>query len=481
MPERARRKGWKYGHLTIRRAEGGKRLLEALLLNLDNGSAEIASTPIIDGGSKFSSVTSAIPAAHWAEQAVGDLWGLHASGHPRWKSLILHEAWPPDKFPFAVSADGPPSPRESKFLTVGGQGVHEIPVGPIHAGIIEPGHFRFSCIGEIVANLDIRLGYVHRGVEARLAAVPLRHARHVAESASSDSAVANALAHAQALEDLWGLEGPKRAAAVRTVALEIERVANHFGDLGALASDIGFALGAATFGRLRGAALGFGQTLSGTRFQRGFVCPGGLAWEVGDAQLRLLTQSLSELKPAAADACEILFENPGVQERLEGVGILKPSLADEFGMVGPTARASGSPYDARCHFAHALFPGLAVDVATETAGDAFARAEVRRKEVFSSLRLIEEVLAALPQGGSLVKTPETLPPSKTAIGIVEAWRGELIHWITTDEQGKISRYAIRDPSFQNWTGVAIAVRGNLVMDFPLINKSFNLSYSGSDL
>lgn len=481
LSARSKRKGSRFGHLAVRRDESGKRVLEGLLLDVDANTAEILSAAIPDGATEFPSITHAIPAAHWAERMVGDFWGLRATGHPRWKSLILHEAWSPKEFPFALPADGMPSPRETHFMKVSGEGVHEIPVGPIHAGIIEPGHFRFSCLGEVVANLEIRLGYQHRGVEARLTEMPWQQARHVAESASSDATVAYALAHAEAIECLLETPAPRRAAALRTLALEIERIANHLGDLGALGSDIGFILGAGAFGRLRGSALGLAQILSGSRFQRGFVCPGGLSWDVDRPKIDLLRTQVSLLKPQIEEACRLFFKNPGVQERLEGAGILQPSLAEEFGMNGPTARASGGAYDARRHFSHGLYPDLAVQVATEAAGDAFARAKVRRKEVFDSLRVIESIFESIPDGIARLDLPEALPTGGVGVAVVESWRGELIHWITTDGQGKIGRYVIRDPSFQNWTGLAIAARHNLVADFPLINKSFNLSYSGNDL
>jgi len=481
LSDRAKRAGFQYGHLTVRRHAGGERMLEALLLDVESGSVEVLSAPVPAGTSEFPSVTSVLPAAHWAERAVGDLWGLYAIGHQRWKSLLLHEAWPPDLFPFAIAQDGRPAARESYLMVVGGTGVHEIAVGPIHAGIIEPGHFRFSCLGEIIANLEIRLGYQHRGVEKRLTEVPWHHARHVAESASSDTTVANALAHSEAIEGLWDLEVPRRAAALRTVALECERLASHLGDLGGLAGDIGFALPAATFGRLRGAALGLCQTLSGSRLQRGFICPGGLAFGVDDKRIPELKADLAGLRPIVNEACELLLENPGVQERMEGTGVLPPHLAKEFAMVGPTARASGSNYDARLHFQHALYPGHAVEVASEAAGDVLARTLVRRKELEASIRVIEQVLGDLPSGPVITATPDRLPADKVAVSIVEAWRGSLIHWITTDADGTIGLYAIRDPSFQNWTGLAIAARHNLVADFPLINKSFGLSYSGDDL
>jgi Ni,Fe-hydrogenase III large subunit/Ni,Fe-hydrogenase III component G len=481
LPERVKRAGWRYGHIAVRRGAQGERLIEALLLNDNEGSLEVVSAPIPVGTQEFPSVTAALPAAHWAERAVGDFWGLYAVGHQRWKSLLLHEAWPRDFFPFADESDGSPAPREAHFMVVGGAGVHEIAVGPIHAGIIEPGHFRFSCIGEIIANLEIRLGYQHRGVEQRLASVPWRHARHVAESASSDSAMANALAHAEAIEGLCEIEVPRRAAAFRTLALEFERLASHLGDLGGLSGDIGFALPAATFGRLRGAALGLCQTLSGSRFGRGFICPGGLAFGVDDQRATALKAELAKLKPMVDEACELFLENQGVMERMEGTGVLPPHLAEEFAMVGPTARASGSRFDARRHFQHALYPGLATNVASEAAGDVLARTLVRRKEVEATFNVAEEVLGDLPEGPLLEPTPDQLPKDSVAVAVVEAWRGSLIHWVTTDADGAIGRYAIRDPSFQNWTGLAIAARRGLVADFPLINKSFGLSYSGNDL
>lgn len=478
---RIRRRGWRYGHLTIRRTEAGARHLEALLLNPPAGAAEVLSARIPDGATEFPSLTAALPAVHWSEQLIGDLWGLRAAGHPRWKTLFPVGTWAEDEFPCALPGEGPFSPRESRWMVVRGEGVHEIPVGPIHAGVIEPGHFRFSCVGEVIANLEIGLGYVHRGVETQLEALPLGHVRHAVEAAASDSSVAHAMAHAEALESLWGFAAPRRAAALRTIALEIERAANHLGDLGSLASDVGFALGAATFGRLRGAALGLGQRLTGSRFLRGYICPGGVARDLVADGVPAFLDDLARLRPDVEEALDLVFGNPGVQERMEGCGILIGSLADDFGMVGPAARASGRTYDARAHYAHGLYPHLTIEPATEAVGDVRARAKVRRAEARSSLETISELASGLPSGPHFAAPPAALPADRVAVGVVEAWRGELIHWITTGPRGEIRRYVIRDPSFQNWSGLAAAVRGNLVMDFPLINKSFNLSYSGNDL
>jgi Ni,Fe-hydrogenase III large subunit len=277
------------------------------------------------------------------------------------------------------------------------------------------------------------------------------------------------------------MDVPRRAAALRTLSLEIERLANHLGDLGALASDIGFALAAGTFGRLRGAALTLGQTLTGSRFQRGFICPGGVAWSVEDARLGQIGITLAELRPAAEAAIRLFFENVGVNERLADTGRLPQSAAEEVGVVGPAARASGVRTDARLWSRHGLYPEWPIAVASGSAGDALARANIRRQEAVTSMDCIEGVLADLPKGPVCAAIPEELPPNAVGVGVVEAWRGELIHWITTADQGSIARYSVRDPSFQNWKGLAIAVRHNLLADFPLVNKSFNLSYSGNDL
>lgn len=479
--------GWRFGHMTARVLDDGGLALEVLLLDIISGGGQLLSARIEDGSFEYSSLTPQVPAAHWAERAIWDFFGLKAVGHPRWKSLILHEAWPADLVPLRGSAPeyqpdgGSRISEDYAFMEVSGEGVHEIPVGPIHAGIIEPGHFRFSCLGEIVTNLEIRLGYQHRGVERRLTEVPWPKARYLAESASSDTSVGNALAHSVAVEQILDVVPPPRAQALRTIALEIERLANHLGDLGGLSGDIGYSPGATTFARLRGAALGLGELLTGTRIQRSYVLPGGVARDLADGNRSEFAWALSELTRKIEDSLALVLENPAVIERMEGTGRLSPSLAREFGMVGTAGRASGSGYDARTAFGHGVYPECAPVPAQRTTGDVLARAQVRGDEIITSLSLIAQLVDSLPDTPVQVSLNGVLPPSSVGVGVVEAWRGELIHWITTDEAGLIRRYAIRDPSFSNWTGLAIAVRGNLVADFPLCNKSFSLSYSGNDL
>jgi len=472
---------WRFGHLTARILPQGYPAVEVLLLNIKEGGGLIITVPLSGKELSYPSLTAEIPAAHRAERAIGDFFGIRAQGHPHWQTLILNsEAWPADFTPLSPTGLGQREPFA--FTEVVGEGIHEIPVGPIHAGIIEPGHFRFSCVGEIIVHLDIRLGYQHRGIEKRLSEMPWPHTRFLAESASSDTASGHALAHAIAMENLLEITPPPRAQYLRTMALEIERLANHIGDLGAMAGDIGYSAGAGLFSQGRGAVLALAQTLSGNRRQRYYIKPGGVNRDLTETGRQSLALGIRNLSQQMKELIPLLLENPAVIDRMEGVGHLTPKMAKDLGIVGPAGRASASHYDARASFAHGLYPAYTAVIPHRETGDVLARAQIKTEEILSSLDIIAHLLEKLPQGPIAVKPLEDkLPGDRVGIGIVEAWRGELIHWITTSPQGKISRYAVKDPSFNNWKGLGIAMRGNLVADFPLCNKSFNLSYSGSDL
>lgn len=473
--------GRRFGHLTARKIENNKLAIEVLLLDTNVNGGVIITAPLLDSELEYPSITAKVPSTHWAERALGDFFGLLAVGHPRWKTLILHNSiWPNDLAPLSPNKSINRKPYE--FMEVSGDGIHEIPVGPIHAGIIEPGHFRFSCSGEIITNLDIRLGYQHRGIEKKLADLPWQQTRFLAESASTDTAAGNALAHSIAIEQLLGINPPMRAQALRTIALELERLSNHGGDIGALSGDIGYSAGAALFPPMRGAVLALAQLLSGSRRQRYYIKPGGVARDIDDNRRKQLIKGLKDLDIRLQEILPLVLENSSVIERMEGTGRVSAELARDFGLVGPAARASGCKYDARRFYRHGLYPELAIETAMRNTGDALARTQIRADEIHTSIRIIREILDNLPDGSVYVDCQHhSLPPDSFGIGIVEAWRGELIHWVTTDNSGNISRYSIKDPSFNNWTGLAIAARGNLVADFPLCNKSFNLSYSGNDL
>ncbi|MBX9668147.1 MAG: NADH-quinone oxidoreductase subunit C [Candidatus Obscuribacterales bacterium] len=468
------------GRLGLITSIDGQQLV-TLVLNTTAGTAS-AWTSRVDGDT-YHSLSTVIPQSHWYERTVWDLFGLKPKSHPRLKHNLLHEPYSASVIPLRTGAIAPggDNHRQYHHLEVKGDGVYEIPVGPIHAGIIEPGHFRFSCLGEIILNLEIRLGYVHRGIEKRLTEVSWRKARFIAESAASDSGAAYALAHAVAIESIFGVEPSLRADYLRSLTLEIERVAMHIADLGGIAGDIGFLAIASSMARLRGDALALGELLTGSRFQRFFVCPGGVVHDPSPKSLLQIRTRAIKLRKDLVSVIDMFLSNQVACDRMQRVGRVSNKLAADFGLVGVAGRASGIKYDARMHFHHGAYLELNPKVAWTEQGDVFARVRVRIDELARSLELIDEILERLPSGSSLLDFPDRLPSNQIGVGIVEAHRGELIHLVFTNAEGHVSRYAIKDPSVNNWTALAIAVRNNLVADFPLCNKSFSLSYSGHDL
>lgn len=460
--------------------------LVTLLLSPASGKAELFVSPV--EGNSYPAMTPQHAQFHWFERALFDFFGVVAEGHPRFKHLILHEQYERDFFPLRTVAL-PENfvnqfSRRYEFLEVKGEGVYELPVGPIHAGVIEPGHFRFSCFGETIVNLEIRLGWVHRGVEKRLTEVPWQKAHFVAEAAASDTACANALAHAIAIESILEVEVSERAQYLRTIAFEIERLAMHTIDVGGISTDIGMLGVSSAMGRLRGKALGLADLLCGSRFLRGFILPGGVR-PLKNVNLAEMKSLVISLRRDLQEVLSIFSENQMAIERMKDIGKLSTSLAREFNMVGILARACSIEYDTRQHYRQGKYPEMAPPAVTEDGGDILARTRVRVGEIWSSLDALENLLENCPppeaNGADCLVLPEQLPANATGLGIVEAARGELIHLVFTDAAGKICRYAIKDPSFDNWTAISIAIRDNLIADFPLCNKSMALSYSGNDL
>ncbi len=378
-------------------------------------------------------------------------------------------------YPFLpAEGEGTPFP----FLPVEGEGVYEIPVGPVHAGIIEPGHFRFSVIGETVINLQLRLFFTHKGVEKLFEGQTPADGVELAERISGDTTIGHSLAYCQALESLAGCQIPDRAAHLRVLLLEMERLYNHIGDFGAICNDTGFAVAHSHCFRIRERLLRLNKRLTGNRLLRGGIVPGGVGHD--------LPQDLdlaSELESILADFNEIVeisLGNSMLTDRLEGTGRLTLQTATDHGVVGYIARASGIDVDVRRDHPFAAYPTLKFRVPVFETGDVSARTLARVEEARESVGLIQQVLAKLP-GGPISVPLGSLPAWEPAFGIVEAWRGALIHWVMADDQGKLYRVKVKDPSFVNWPALPFALLKNIVPDFPLCNKSFNQSYSGNDL
>lgn len=429
-------------------------------------------------GERYPAIAADCAQAAIFEREMAEQCGVVPEGHPWLKPLRRH---PPDHRPDAWPAPATPFHREAyPFEQFHGDDVHEVAVGPVHAGIIEPGHFRFQAYGEEVLFLEIVLGYQHRGVEALLETLDRSRVIFVAESIAGDTVIAHASAYCGAIEALARSHKSARAQSIRGVALELERVANHVGDLGALAGDVAFQPGAAFFGRLRGECLNMLMTISGNRYGRGLIRPGGTAFDIPPDMARSLSGRIERLEQELRPVAELFFGAPSVQSRLEGVGAVPRQACATHGFVGPVARACEVHCDVRHDHPYGVFRYAQIPVATAWAGDAYARALVRWVEIRRSLEFVREQLEALPAAD--VRVPcGALRPDELVVAIEEGWRGEVVHTVLTDERGGIRRHKVTDPSFRNWTALALAMPGNQISDFPLCNKSFNLSYAGHDL
>jgi Ni,Fe-hydrogenase III large subunit/Ni,Fe-hydrogenase III component G len=418
------------------------------------------------------------------QRAVADLLGMEADGAADHRPWLDHGAWPPDFCPLRRDAvDDPaaarPPAQDYAFVRVDGDGVHEIPVGPVHAGIIEPGHFRFSVVGEKVLRLEERLGYVHKGIDRRFTTLAPLQAHRLAGRISGDSTVAFAWAYAMALESALGVGAPGRAQWLRALLLERERVANHLGDLGALGNDGAFGFGLAQFSRLREDWQRLSGEVTGHRFMMDAVMPGGVAVDPDAAALARMHAQCDAIEADVRAMRTIYDEHAGLQDRFITTGRVTPQLAAQLGLTGLAGRASDQPHDLRCDLPWAPYDTLAVAKATQAGGDVAARVAVRFDETFESLRLIRALCTRLPAGP--VHVPPSVPARAAAgAGWVEGWRGEVFVALELDGDGAIARCHAHDPSWHNWPVLEHAVIGNIVPDFPLINKSFNLSYSGHD-
>lgn len=443
----------------------------------------------LSGTEEFPSLAQAIHEAWNYERNIQTFFGLRPVGHPDQRPNILHENWPADIFPLRKDFNWKTRPEEArgtyKFQEVSGEGIYEIPVGPIHAGIIEPGHFRFSVAGEEIVLLEPRLGFTHKGSEKLFEQLPLDKKVHLAEKISGDSSFSHALAFCQAAEELSGVSVPERALYLRVVYAELERLANHLGDVGAIMIDTGFNFGGAHGARLRETAMRINEYLTGSRFLRGIAVVGGVIKDISDEKKDKLSGDLTDILKDFSEVVGIAENSSSLFNRLKGTGTLSQAAAKDRGVIGVAGKASGLANDARIDYPYAAYGALSFkEIATEQDGDVYARFQVRILEIRQSIKIIQKTLVQLPKGAVKDDAPVTdvaFKKNAISIGVVEGWRGDIVYFLTTDANGDISRVAVRDPSFVNWSALESAGFGNVVPDFPLINKSFNLSYSGYDL
>ncbi len=463
---------------TDQRDHGGGDLLRSAFLQPEG--IVILELELPDGAAPYPRIDELFPAAARLQRAVHDLSGPVPDGGDC-RPWLRHGAWSDGESPLRRDfCGGTPDRAPYPFVRVRGEGVHEIAVGPVHAGTIEPGHFRFSLVGEKVLRLEQRLGYAHKGIERRFTELDAVDARRLAARIAGDSTTAFAWAFCMAEESIRGLYAPPRALFLRALLLERERIANHLGDLGALGNDAGFGVGLAQFMRLKEDLLRANAGVFGARYPMEALITGGVAVDITPADVTLLQQQGHVLTDETRRLRAIYDEHAGMQDRFMGSGTVSEALARRLGMSGPAARASGIARDLRTDLPLPPYDSLAVHCASADSGDVAARVKVRFDELAESLRLCDELLDRLPSG-AVCTTPAAAMPAGFGVGLIEGWRGPVFIALETAADGSIRRCHPHDPSWHNWPALEHAIVGDIVADFPLINKSFNLCYSGVDL
>lgn len=441
-----------------------------------------ADLPVADPS--FPTIKRKYVAAYRFERQMRSLMGVMPEGHPDPRPWIKHEDWPEDAWPLRKTFD--PATRMPRvagdypWIRMEGEGGYEIPVGPVHAGIIEPGHFRFQAVGEAVINLEEKLGYVHKGIEKRFESLSWEDGARLAGRVSGDTTVAHTIGYCRALEAMAGCQVPERAHWLRAVMLERERIGNHLGDIAAICNDVAFAFLFYQLNILKERIIRTNHRLFGHRFMMDKVVPGGMMVDLDQDGVDEMGRELAAFLPEFERLIRVYDENPSLEDRVKQTGIFSREQAIDLGTVGIVARASGLSLDSRIHCPYSPYDTLVPRVPVHPSGDVNARAWVRIDEVRESVRLLHLMLAGMPPGS--VRAPFVAPQrDRCGLSLVEGWRGEIVYWVQSGKDGEVNRCMVRDPSSVNWLGLEQAIHDNIVPDFPVCNKSFNQSYSGHDL
>ena len=443
----------------------------------------IVRAPVSADDPEFPSLSAQLPAVNWQEREIQDWFGLKAVGHPNPRRVALHDNWPdvhPLRKDFALETVLPAFEGERHIYRPAlGEGVFQVPVGPVHAGTIEPGHFNFAVAGEPILYLQLRMFYTHKGTEKLFEKLPIHRAVFLAESISGDSSFSHGTAFCQAIERAAQMEVPLRARIMRTILLELERVCNHVADIGAIATDVGFVIANAHASRLKEMLVSLNEKLTGNRLLRGMVCVGGVRRGWDAVQLVSLSAAIDAFASEFQDLVALIESSDSTRDRLEQTGVLRPEKAKDLGIVGVAGRASGMDLDVRRDHPYAAYSRYSFHVPVYQIGDVSHRMQVRIDEVNESLGIVRNAAEESLHGEFRAQVPP-IPADWCALSAVEGWRGEIIHWIRTGRDNHLERCKIKDPSLNNWPALVEAVQGNIIADFPVINKSFNLTYSGTD-